>query len=122
MNTNRTALTIGTLAAIGFSGTALACDPADFDLSGHVGLEDLAGYLTAYLAGDKSADTNADGRVMVQDLFDFVGNWIARYIEESQASTPIGKSIKIPLDDTMPRADSRSVWAVGVGPQTDTNP
>lgn len=122
MNTNRTALTIGTLAALGLSGPALACDPADFDMSGHVGLEDLAGYLTAFLAGDKSADTNADGKVLLQDLYDFVGNWITRYIEESRGSTPIDKSIKIPVEDTMPRADSRSVWAIGVDPRTHAHP
>jgi histidine ammonia-lyase len=80
----RTSLIAGAVAILGLGGSALACDPADFNMSGHVGLEDLAGYLTAYLAGDKSADINLDGKVSVQDLFDFIGYWVPSYIESSQ--------------------------------------
>ncbi len=124
MNTNRntparnrrTALVLGTFAAIGLAGPAFACDPADFDMSGHVGLEDLAGYLSAYLAGDKSADFNADGKLTVQDIFDFVGNWITRYIEDAQAKTPIDTPtpIKHALDGVEPLTAAQAVGLVGI--------
>lgn len=111
----RASLALGAIAALGISGSALACDPADFDMSGHVGLEDLAGYLTAFLAGDKTADSNADGKVTVQDLFDFVGNWITRYIEESQVVKPIDT----PIDTTTPAAETRDVDIFDTDPHID---
>jgi len=69
------------LATLGSSASAsaLACDPADFDLSGQVELADLSAFMSAYFAGNMLADTNASGEVSVQDLFDFLTCWLAHF-------------------------------------------
>lgn len=66
------------IAAGGLLATApaaLACDPADFNQSGTVSVDDLSAYMTAWFARDKASDTNSDGRITLDDLFDFVMLW-----------------------------------------------
>ncbi len=47
----------------------------DFNASGSVTVQDIFDFLTAFFAGDISADVNGQGGVSTQDIFDFLTLW-----------------------------------------------
>ena len=55
---------------------APAC-AADFNGDGHVTVQDIFDFLTAWFANQPSADFNHSGSVTVQDIFDFLAAWFA---------------------------------------------
>ena len=58
------------------SVSAPSC-PADFNHDGHVTVQDIFSFLTAWFAKASSADINGDGSVTVQDIFTFLTDWFA---------------------------------------------
>jgi hypothetical protein len=55
-----------------FTLAITASCPADFNLSGQVGVQDIFDYLAAYFANSPEADFNRAGGVSVQDIFDYL--------------------------------------------------
>jgi hypothetical protein len=51
--------------------------PADFNMDGHIGSDDLFAFLNAFLLGDPTADFNLSGRVDSTDLFAFLAEFFA---------------------------------------------
>ena len=51
--------------------------PADFNGDGHVTVQDIFSFLTAWFAKSPTADFNGDGNVTVQDIFSFLTAWFA---------------------------------------------
>lgn len=49
--------------------------PGDFDNDGAVGVQDLLGFVGAYVVGAAGADVDAVAGVSVEDLFVFLGSW-----------------------------------------------
>jgi len=49
----------------------------DFNGDGHVTVQDIFDFLTAWFAHDLRADVNGSGTVTVQDIFDFLASWFA---------------------------------------------
>jgi hypothetical protein len=49
----------------------------DFDGDGHVAVQDIFAFLTAWFAGDPRADFDHQGGLAVQDIFAFLSGWFA---------------------------------------------
>lgn len=60
-----TMLSAGAVVSVSCSG--------DFNADGHIGIDDIIGFIQAYLTGDLSADFSGDYHLSLQDLFDFLG-------------------------------------------------
>jgi hypothetical protein len=52
------------------------CD-ADFNADGHLTVQDIFDFLSAWFAGTLDADFNGDCALSVQDIFDFLNAWFA---------------------------------------------
>jgi hypothetical protein len=50
---------------------------ADFNGVGGVTLQDIFDYIGAWIAGSAAADFDQNGTVTLQDLFDYLGAWFA---------------------------------------------
>ena len=57
--------------------TATASCAADFDGDGHLSVQDILDFLSAWFSLDPRADFNGTGGVTVQDIFDFLTAWFA---------------------------------------------
>ena len=64
----------GGIATWSFVVTANPC-AADFNNDGRVTIQDVFDFLTAWFAQSPGTDVNGDGHVTVQDIFTFLGLW-----------------------------------------------
>ena len=56
---------------------SLSVCAADFNCDGHVNVQDIFDFLSAWFAGDPRADFNGVNGIGVQDIFDFLSAWFA---------------------------------------------
>jgi len=61
----------------GGGGNGTPACAADFNGSGHVDVQDIFDFLSAWFAGSPSADFDRGGGVTVQDIFGFLSAWFA---------------------------------------------
>lgn len=55
---------------------SVSCD-GDYNGDGHIGIDDVIGFVQAYLTGDLGADFSGDYHLSLQDLFDFLGAYFS---------------------------------------------
>jgi hypothetical protein len=70
----------GTTASQGAQVNVFVCRSADSNGDGVVAIQDLFDFLTAYFTGDPRGDFNQVGGVTIQDIFDYLASWFAQCV------------------------------------------
>jgi hypothetical protein len=65
----------GAATACGAAGNPTTCCPANYNLTGGVGVQDIFDFLNGFFAADPRADFNHVNGINVQDIFDFLAAW-----------------------------------------------